>query len=257
MPVRLLKLVRRSALLGAAMWLYASVATAQDASLKVYPVAGLFGVDSSSCSKPKATASVKIGTALCGQLSSPDQRAAWGRQFDSLMRARFGPHIRDRLDAELPAGVSREAMLSQTVVASLHLSRADLWTVPKQSVVEVHMPITVSLMMTNVLTGEVMFVENLSTDIQGLMPIVGYEARAAAEFPQRLNQSIATLVDNAALRFRPNAIKGTVRGRAGQRYVFDIGRRGGLREGDQIGPDATVLFADADYSIVEIGRAHV
>jgi hypothetical protein len=250
-PVRLLKLLRRSVWLGAALSLCASIAAAQDGSLKVYPVAGLFGVDSSSCSKSKAIASVKIATALCGQLSSPDQRAAWGRQFDSLMRARFGPNIRDRLDAELPAGVTREAMLSQTLVASLHLSRAELWTVPKQSVIEVHLPITVSLLMTNILTGEVVFVENLSTVIQGPMPIAGYEARAAAEFPQRLNQSIATLVENAALRFRPNAIKGTVRARAGQLYVFDIGRRGGLREGDQIGPDATVLFADADYSIVE------
>lgn len=231
--------------------LAASAATAQDTSLKVHPVAGLFGLDASGCSGGTTPPTVRITPALCAQFESIDQRAVWGRQFQALMNARFGASVRERLDGSLPAGLTREGMLSQTVVASLHLSRADIWTVPKQSVVEVHMPITLSLMMTNVLTGEVMLVENLSTDVTGLMPAQGFEARAVAEFPDRLNQSIAELVDAAALRFRPDAIAGTVRGRAGQRYVFDVGRRGGLREGNQIGPDATVVFADADYSIIE------
>ena len=167
------------------------------------------------------------------------------------MAARFGDSVRDRLDAPLPEGLTREAMVSQTVVASLHLSRADLWTVPKQSVVEVHMPITISLMLTNVLSGEVLLVENLSVNVQGLMPPDGYEAQAIAEFPDRLNQAISSLVEAAAKDFRPGAIQGVVRGRAGHRYVLDVGRRGGLRDGDQIGADVSVVFADADYAIVE------
>jgi hypothetical protein len=229
----------------------ASAATAQETPLQVHAVAGLFGLEASACSGGTSLPTVRVAPALCEQVAGIDQRAAWGRQFQAVMNARFGASIRARLDGPLPAGLTREAMLSQTVVASLHLSRADLWTVAKQSVVEVHMPITLSLMMTNVLTGEVMLVENLSTDVVGLMPAQGAEARAVAEFPDSLNRSITTLVDAAAQRFRPNAITGTIRGRAGQRYIFDVGRRGGLREGDQIGADATVVFADADYSIVE------
>jgi len=244
-------LIRRAACLAVLASLAASAATAQDLSLKVYTVAGLFGLDASGCNAGAALPTVRISPVLCERFESLDQRAAWGRQFQTMMNDRFGSNVRERLDGPLPAGVTREAMLSQTVVASLHLSRADLWTVPKQSVLEVHMPITLSLMMTNVLTGEVMLVENLSTDVTGLMPARGFEAQAVAEFPAILNQAIADLVDAAALRFRPDAITGTVRGRAGQRYVFDVGRRGGLREGNQIGADATVVFADADYSIIE------
>lgn len=244
-------MIRRAACLAVLASLAASAATAQDLSLKVYTVAGLFGLDASGCNGGAALPTVRIAPVLCERFESIDQRAAWGRQFQTMMNDRFGSSVRERLDGPLTAGVTRESMLSQTVVASLHLSRADLWTVPKQSVLEVHMPITLSLMMTNVLTGEVMLVENLSTDVTGLMPARGFEAQAVAEFPAILNQAIADLVDAAAVRFRPDAITGTVRGRAGQRYVFDVGRRGGLREGNQIGADATVVFADADYSIIE------
>lgn len=227
------------------------LAAAQASALKVYPVAGLFGLDRSGCTSGAEGATVRIAPALCDQLSTVEKRAAWGAQFKTLVSTRFSGALRESLDGPLASGLTREAMLSQTVVASLHLSRADLWAVPKQSVVDVHMPITVSLMMTNVLTGEVMFVENLSTDVQGLMPAEGYAARAAAEFPARLNAAIATLVDNAATHFKPGAITGTVRGKAGNRYILDVGRKGGLRDGDQIGADASVVFADADYSIVE------
>jgi len=229
----------------------AGAAAAQDNGLKVYPVAGLFGPAQSNCVTHTGPTSVRIASALCPQFATTEQAAAWGGQFRLLMSDRFGTTIRERLDGALAAGLTREAMLSQTVVASLHLSRADLWAIRKQSVVEVHMPITISLLMTNVLTGEVMFVENLSTDVQGLMSAEGYEAEAASQFPDRLNAAINTLVASAAGRFRPGAITGVVRGRAGSRFVLDTGRRGGLREGDQIGADATVIFADADYAIVE------
>ena len=215
-------------------------------------MAGLFGPDQSGCLTDAATPAVRIAPALCSHFSG-GQSAAWGQQFERLMISRFGDSIRLSLNEPLAAGLTREAMLSQTVVASLHLSRADLWTVPKQSVLEVHMPITLSLMMTNVLTGEVMLVESISTDVSGDMLANDFEARALAEFPEHFNKLMGDLVSAAELRFQPNAISGTVRGRAGQRFVFDVGRRGGLREGNQIGADATVVFADADYSIVEPG----
>lgn len=250
MSFGLLNRLGRSFCVGTVASLFATAAIAQDNPLQVYPVAGLFGVDDASCAS-RAAASVRIAPALCSQFASIDRRAEWGSRFQAMMKARFGANIRERLDADLPAGLSREAMLSQTVVASLHLSRADLWTVNKPSDVEVHMPLTLSLMMTNVLTGEVIFVENLSVDVQGMMQLKGLEASVVAQFPELFNRTISSLVDAAALRFRPNAITGTVRGRAGQRYILDVGRRGGLREGDQIGADANVVFADADYSIIE------
>ena len=250
MPVRLLALHRRAPWFAAAAVLMGSSGAAQADALKVYPVPGLFGPESSACRDEVTIPSVRIAPLLCSQFAM-GQQAAWGQQFEILMRARFGDNIRDSLDGQLPPGLTREAMVSQTVVASLHLSRADLWTVPKQSVIEVHMPITVSLMLTNVLTGEVLFVENLSINVEGLMKPEGYEARAVAEFPERLNQAINTLIEAAALRFRPSAIEGVIRSRVGQRYVLNVGRRGGLRDGDHIGVDATVVFADADYAIVE------
>lgn len=250
MSLGLLALRRGPTFVAAVALLFAWTGTTRADDLKIYPVAGLFGPESSGCALDGLAPPVRIAPALCSQFGS-GQQAAWGQQFRSMMVARFGASIRDRLDGPLPDGLTREAMVSQTVVASLHLSRADLWTVPKQSVIEVHMPITLSLMLTNVLTGEVLLVQNLSTNVQGLMPQASYEAQAVAEFPERFNQVISTLVEAAAASFRPSAIEGVVRGRTGPRYVLDVGRRGGLREGDPIGADASVVFADADYAIIE------
>ena len=193
---------------------------------------------------------MRIAPIFCEMLDTAEERSRWGARFAQLMTDRFAGHIRADLGEALPDGLSREAMLSQTVVASLHLSRADLWTVRKPSTVEVHVPITLSLQLTNVLTGEVMFVENLTTDVQGSMMPESYEAQAAAQFPERLDAAIVNLIDAARVRFRPGAISGTVRGRAGDGYVIDVGRRGGLREGDELGGDARVVFADADYAVV-------
>ena len=113
------------------------------------------------------------------------------------------------------------------------------------------MPITISLMMTNVITGEVMFAHSVSTDVRGLMQPEAFEARATAEFDQQFDAALVTLVDESHDRFRPGAVTARVRGRLGERFVVDAGLVEGLREGDQMGEDARVVFADTHYAIVE------
>lgn len=228
------------------MCLFSTAAGAQT-SLKVHPNPGLYGPDDQACARQGP---VRVAPVLCGMLDSAEERGRWGRRFAELMTHRFGQHIRADLSEELPQGLTRDAMLSQTAVASLHLSRADLWTVRKPAAIEVHVPITLSLMMTNVLTGEVMFVENQTVDVQGLMSLDTWEAEVARQFPEQLDAAIVSLVDAALARFRPGAITGVVRGRVGEGYVVDVGRRDGVREGDEMGADARVVFAEADYAVV-------
>ena len=236
----------RSFGIAAALCLFSTAAGAQT-PLKVHPDPGLYGPDDDVCA---GQGPVRVASVLCGMLDSAEERARWGRRFAELMTHRFGQHIRADLSEQLPDGLTREAMLAQTAVASLHLSRADLWTVRKPAAIEVHVPITLSLMMTNVLTGEVMFVENLTVDVQGLMTFESWEAEVMRQFPEQLDAAIVSVVDAALARFRPGAITGVVRGRAGDGYVVDIGRRDGVREGDELGADARVVFAEADYAVV-------
>jgi hypothetical protein len=223
-----------------------------EAPLMVHPVQGLYGPDNSNCATVKAgapAATVQIAPDLCGQFSL-SARADWGRRFTALVNSRFA-NVRPDLSGPLPAGVTREAMLSQTVIASLHLSRAELWRVDKVSTVDVYMPITLTLMLTNAQTGEVVFSETLSTIVQGPMPRTGYRAQAAREFPDHFGKAMDTLVANAAAHFKPYPIKATVRGRAEAYFVVDAGRRRGLAEGDYLGADARVRYADANYALVE------
>lgn len=243
---------RRSALLLiATLSATSGAAQATDDELKLHPIAGLFGLEHSSC-EPGQVAEVNIAPAICSRLVGMDRRQYWGHRFSDLVTDRFGAtRIQEDLAAAPPAGLTRDAMLSRTLITSLHVSRAALWTVPRPSAVEVHMPVTVSLLMTNVLTGEVVFSHSLSTDVYGLMPRDNYETQAAAEFDGKFDAAIARLVNEAGTRFTPGAVKAQVKGRVGERFVVDAGLREGLREGDQVGLDARVVFADDHYAIVE------
>lgn len=224
---------------------------AEDDGLKLHPVPGLFGIENSTCT-PDAQVEVVIASSLCSRLAPIERRRYWGQRFSSLLTDRLGAaRIQSDLGGSLAAGLTREAMLSRTLVASAHLSRADIWTVPKPSGVEVHMPLTVSLLMTNVLTGEVVFAQTLSTDVFGQMSEASYEAQAAEQFDEKLDTALVQLIDKALAEFRPGAIDAVVRGRIGDRYVIDAGMREGLREGDQVGVDARVIFADDHYAVVE------
>lgn len=235
----------------AAALMTAGKAEAANDGLRVNPVAGLFGLEYSACTSG-VPVEVMVAPVLCPKLAPVEQRRYWGERFSSLLEDRLGSErIQSDLSAPLAAGLTREAMLSQTLVASLHLSRADLWTVSRPSGVEAHMPLTASLLMTNVLTGEVVFAHSVSTDVSGLMDGKSYQAQAAAEFDEKFDATLVRLVDEAVAKFKPGAIEAEVRGRVGNRFVVNAGLREGLREGDHIGPDARVVFADDHYAIVE------
>lgn len=224
---------------------------AEAEGLKLHPIPGLFGVDAASCGAGGPSETV-IAPPLCEKLTPMERRQYWGQRFAVLVADRFGAsRIQADLSAPPPVGMTRETLLARALVTSLHVSRADLWTVPRPSGVEVHMPLTLSLLMTNVVTGEVMFAHSTSIDVHGLMRVKTYEAEAAAQFDQQFDAALVRLVDEASARFQPGAVTAEVRARIGAAYVVDAGLKDGLREGDQIGSDARVVFADAHYAIVE------
>jgi len=241
---------RLASLLFAAAIAAPTIASAREDGLRLYPVRGLFGPEDSACGS-SGRARTLISPDLCDKLAPVERRQYWGERFNALVIDRFGQdRVLPDLSAAAPSGMTRETLMSRTLVASLHVSRADLWHVPKASVVEVHMPITVTLLMTNVLTGEVMFAHTVSTNVQGNMDPSGYEAEAAAQFDRHFDAALVILIDEARARFQPGAVTTQVRSRNGDLYVVDAGLQKGLRPGDQIGADARVVFADAHYAVV-------
>ena len=242
---------RLASLLLAAAIAAPTTASAGDVGLRLHPIRGLFGPEESACGS-SGRSNTLISLDLCHRLDPIERRQYWGERFNALVIDRFGQDmVSPDLWAAPPSGMTRETLMSRTLVTSLHVSRADLWHVPKASVVEVHMPITVTLLMTNVLTGEVMFAHTVSTYVQGDMGRSGYQAEAAAQFDRHFDAALVALVDGAKARFQPGAVTTQVRSRTGDLYVVDAGLQKGLRPGDQIGADARVVFADAHYAVVK------
>jgi hypothetical protein len=234
------------ALVACAIMAACGAARAQD--LRVYPVAGVYGLRGSTCdtSPSPVAAQAQVASIFCPQL----QPALLGRRFRELTAAAFAHSVTD-LAAQAGNGETPEASLSKTVIASLHVSRADLWVLEKPASDDVYVPITLSLMLTNALSGEVMFVQNYSTVIQGTMAKASVQNQVTRQFPAQLDAALQALVTQAASRFKPYPQSGRVRAKVGDRYVFDLGRKAGVREGDMIGPDAKVVFSDTNYAIVE------
>ena len=242
---------RLASLLLAAAIAAPTTASAGDVGLRLHPIRGLFGPEESACGS-SGRSNTLISLDLCHRLDPIERRQYWGERFNALVIDRFGQDmVSPDLWAAPPSGMTRETLMSRTLVTSLHVSRADLWHVPKASVVEVHMPITVTLLMTNVLTGEVMFAHTVSTYVQGDMDLSGYQVEAAAQFDRHFDAALVALVDGAKARFQPGAVTTQVRSRNGDLYVVDAGLQKGLRPGDQIGADARVVFADAHYAVIK------
>jgi hypothetical protein len=221
-------------------------AAAED--LRVFPVSGLYGLERSRCASGAAgseAAAAKIDPAFCAAV---DPRLI-GRRFADLVRSAF-PHAVTDLASQSAAGETAEARLSKTVIASLHIARAELWPVQKPDVTDVYVPITLTLELTNALTGEVMFVQNSTTIPQGTFAKTTYRQEAQQQFPAQFDAALEALVQAAAGRFKPYAIIGHVRAKVGDRFVVDVGRKQGIREGDTLGADAKVVFSDASYSVV-------
>jgi hypothetical protein len=226
--------------------------TVRASELRVYPVAGLYGLEQTDCnpsSDPATVQTAKIAKVFCPQLTA-DHRQAIGRNFRERVAAAF-PGTISSLSEQVGAGETPEASLSKTAIASLQISRADLWLVDKGPVYDVYVPITVSLFLTNALSGEVLFVQNYSTIVEGTLSKDHYLDQAPREMASHLDDAISALVTKAAARFKPYALSGTVRGKLADGYVFDLGRKGGVREGDTIGADAKAVFSDANYSVIE------
>lgn len=235
-------------------------AAAQDAGqgrpLQIWAAPGLYGLERTACRRQEgqsaATDTAKIHPELCPLFTSPDALALYGRKFAELVGQAFAPNVVPHPVGDQTEGVAVARRLSGTLIASLQISRADIWTVDKGAdISEVFLPITLTLDLTNATTGEVMFTESLSVRPTSKFDNKVIFAASREQLPAHINATIAELVANAAGKFKPYPLVATVRASKDGLYVVDKGRQAGLRTGDQIGGDATVVFADANYAVIQ------
>ena len=227
-------------------------AVAQDMP-HIWPVAGLYGLDQTACDADHATAQMtaEIAPVLCAALKA--DRRNISTHFAQLMLAQF-PGSEADFAAHMPADATPRARLNSTLVATLRLSRATEWTVNKPGGVDGFLPITLTLDIVNVATGEVVFSRHRTEIAQGTFPASSAATDMAAQFPERLDTALVALVRDAAAAWHPSVQRGKVVAEIslddGKAWVIDKGRQAGLRAGDSIGTDGKVLHVGASYAIV-------
>lgn len=239
----------RRRLIAAACAAGLAAGSAKAAELRIFPIAGVYGLPEQPCSTDQASGSARIAPELCNEVSAELKRAL-GARFAEQVRAAF-PGVVTGIADQIQPGEMAEGRLSKTVIASLQVSRIDLWQVEKPATIDVYVPITLSLFLTNAMTGEVLFVQNHNVIVQGTLTKAKVMDEVRVQLPGQLTAAVDALVANGAGRFKPSPVAGKIRDRVGDRFVFDVGRKGGIREGDTLGVDARVVFSDASYSIVE------
>ena len=112
------------------------------AAPSVYPVKEVFGFNAKSLPDKAPVFSKWVG------IRGTNAFKILGNEFDAAFRKEFGP---------LAATDVTDVNKHEVLVASLHLIRASQYKVPKMGNYEVHMPITLSIVITNPTTGEAIY----------------------------------------------------------------------------------------------------
>lgn len=247
--------VKRSALI--LLSLLPAPAVAQQAPA-LWAVPGLYGLERSACSQGDqdggAWNGAMVAPIFCPALDEP-HRVAIGQRFAAAV-ARAFPGVEARFAERLPADATPTARLSHSLIASLRLTRATVWRVAKPVGVDAYLPITLTLDITNAATGEVVFTRTRSDVAHGTFPASGVDAAMVAQFDARLHATLDALVADAAKAWKPWAQQAMVIGERDGSWIIDKGRRHGLRTGDAIGADGSIVYAAADYAVVKpvLGR---
>lgn len=231
-------------------------AFAAGVALQIWPAPGLYGLEQTNCNRATDASpqldSAKVHPELCALFANPETlRSNFGQFFADLVAQAF-PNVVANPNQNVGDGVPVSQRLSNTLIASLHLSRADIWQVDKHTgATDVFLPFTLTLNLTNATSGEVMFTETASVIPESNFSSNNVFAPSRQEIPAQMRATIEQLVRNSAARFKPYPLDATVRAKIGDNFLIDKGRSAGLRIGDRIGPDAHVIYADGNYALIK------
>ena len=238
----------------ATIFLLVLPAQAQDAGLQIWPAPGLYGLDQTNCdrgNKLQQFNSAKIHPEFCILFSDPEMLKVNYGQYFSAQVAQYFPNVVEKPGQDVGPSIPVNQRLGNTLIASLHMSRADIWSIDKRTgASDVFLPFTLTMNLTNAISGEVMFTETVSVIPESNFSSNNVFEPSRRELPGQLRSAIAQLVRTSSAKFKPYPVVATVRGQFGDTFLIDKGRSVGLRIGDRIGPDARVVYAEADYSIV-------
>jgi hypothetical protein len=161
--------------------------------------------------------------------------------------------------ARLPAAVTEltEANRRRTLTVSALLSRASLYTVPNPSgTVHVFLPVTASVYLIDVATGETLFARTRTTIQAGSYAADDATVRGAAvqdSFRTGYSATVDDLVDDIRRDFTAAPVTATVRGRWHSHWLLDGGTNQGFVRDDTLfdggGNEMTLVWTGPHHSV--------
>jgi len=208
----------------------------------VYPVKEVFGFEAASF-KDKAPIFSKFI-----ENQGQNARFALGNFFDAAFRKGFGT-----LAAENVTDVNKHEVL----VASLHLIRASQYVVPKAGNNEVHLPITLSIVITNPSTGEVIYSFTKTSYAAVLLSRSESEADAEKLLLEKTASNysslLQTLINEVKDGYNPTKVDISVTKVWNGLYILDKGSKSGIALNDNLvdsnGTEISVKYVTENYSV--------
>ncbi|WP_291355391.1 MULTISPECIES: hypothetical protein [unclassified Acinetobacter] len=222
-----------------------------NADIQIYPSKGIFGLEQGCRTDPNNYEA--NGTSIVCDFSQAIDNDVIRKQAEQL----FVQGLKQSLGEQIVDSISQKTK-HRTYVASLDVLRASEYIVKKDSTTEIFLPVTLSLKLTNVLSGEVIYSDSatLSQPIQVLSSDIQSAATKAAikqKFQSTLLSLTQQLTQDLKTKLQVTEIDTQVIDQWKSYLVLDKGFKQGIAIQDELssaeGDLIRVVHADSDYAV--------
>lgn len=222
-----------------------------NANIQIYPSKGVFGLEQ-GCRTDPSRYEVNGSSIVCDFSQAIDNeviRKQAEQLFVQGLRQGFGDQVVDTISQKTK---------NRTYIASLEVLRASEYVVKKDSTAEIFLPVTLSLKLTNVLSGEVIYSDSatLSQPIQVLTTEIDSPTTKTA-IKQKFQSTLLTLTrqvtEELKSKLKISETEIQVVDRWKSYLVLDKGFKQGVAAQDELssidGDLIRVVHADSDYAV--------
>lgn len=222
-----------------------------NANIQIYPSKGVFGLEQ-GCRTDPSRYEVNGSSIVCDFSQAIDNeviRKQAEQLFVQGLRQGFGDQVVDTISQKTK---------NRTYIASLEVLRASEYVVKKDSTAEIFLPVTLSLKLTNVLSGEVIYSDSatLSQPIQVLTTEIDSPTTKTA-IKQKFQSTLLTLTrqvtEELKSKLKISETETQVVDRWKSYLVLDKGFKQGVAAQDELssidGDLIRVVHADSDYAV--------
>lgn len=222
-----------------------------NANIQIYPAKGIFGLEQ-GCRSDPSKYEANDSSIVCDFSQAIDNeiiRKQAEQIFVQGLKQNFGGQVVDTISQKTK---------NRTYIASLEVLRASEYIVKKDSTAEIFLPVTLSLKLTNVLSGEVIYSDSatLSQPIQVLTTEIDATTTKAA-IKQKFQSTLLTLTkqvtEELKAKLKVSETETQVIDRWKSYLVLDKGFKQGIAAQDELssteGDLIRVVHADSDYAV--------